>query len=453
MSLFDKQALPGCICFTLLLLYHLFWAFLKPPLQAPDEMAHLIKSYSVTRAPWLATELLVDVDPALANPLIDQISLNVIPFHPENRFTRAELKRLKEIPWSVAKLAVPGKQETPAHSYPNGYYLPAFVLGQGMTSVFSLSPYQSVYAYRVGTALLASLLWLLVRNKLRSLDELPQSYRSVFLVLILNPMSGFISSAVSPDAIFNPLVTLATLESYRLIRERGAFLPAVMYLLLALFTKPTALVLLPALLAAALVLYLFRFINGRCVLRIVGATSGSGLVATALFYLWSTPALYGNPVEFSLFRYLGNIAKRRIFGFFEGYWGVLGWLDYRLPHLFYAVLGLLLVANGAVVLRRSVSGTDARGGIVSFAALTSLFFFLALLAGEFRTLSTVGFLIQGRYLLAVALGVSMVVAHPLRWLRNAVLLWLVVMNVAFVPRTVERYYSGDWGCVVESLPY
>jgi hypothetical protein len=152
----------------------------------------------------------------------------------------------------------------------------------------------------------------------------------------------------------------------------------------------------------------------------------------------------------SLFSYVARLPSR-IPGFFVGYWGGFGWLDYTAPGWVYAVILGFLLANAVVFAARFRRLEDrARFAyLLGFAALYAA----ALVAAEFVNVPRWGYAIQGRYFLPVALGVALLVCHPAQWLRRAFVAFLIVFQVYCLQLTVDRYYAGDWSLVRRALPF
>ena len=80
-------------------------------------------------------------------------------------------------------------------------------------------------------------------------------------------------------------------------------------------------------------------------------------------------------------------------------------------------------------------------------------FCVGLFLGEFRYLSVVGEIIQGRYFLPVACGLASIVIHEGKYLRWLYICSLVVMNAALLVASFERYCGYDLTVLRCMLPF
>lgn len=436
--------------FIPLLVYFSVWALIRPPFQTPDEFAHAYKAYSISRTPWLAPDVWVGAYRRFVNPLAQDPVLNALSGHTVPVLSRSEIARLKGVGWPAAPGWAVEKQPSSAFNYPGLYYLPVFAIGQGATEILALTPYQSTFAYRLATALLAALLWTWVYRVLR--QETPHGV-PVFLVVLLNPMLAFMSSGINPDALLYPLSALAMLYSYRLFfaRDVGAWGTWASVSACAL-TKSAALLLYPTLAVLTGLLYFMRRRAG--LLRAAGWFALSAIFVYLLFYAWAAPtvpALAAQGLK-GISLSIGEFLARERFGFlWVSYWGNLGWLDYRLPDGYYSVLNYLLLANLAWVLLHRQKWLEQP--LAWYAASFAVVFSLGTLALEYRLLPITGWVLQGRYFLPVSLGFAMLAAHDGRLAKWALILFLVVFNAAFMHQTVVRYYDGDWARLWSALPF
>jgi hypothetical protein len=265
---------------------------------------------------------------------------------------------------------------------------------------------------------------------------------------------GFFSSAINPDAFSLPLSALVMVTSWDAIfRGRGVG-RALAALLGLLYTKSAGIVVLPTLAALVALGWLARRlrladveIHWRAAALLV---PGVFTLYWVTFYMWSPVVVLMYGFHESLFSYVARLPSR-IPGFFVGYWGGFGWLDYTAPGWVYAVILGFLLANAVVFAARFRRLEDrARFAyLLGFAALYAA----ALVAAEFVNVPRWGYAIQGRYFLPVALGVALLVCHPAQWLRRAFVAFLIVFQVYCLQLTVDRYYAGDWSLVRRALPF
>lgn len=437
--------------FFLVFVYFLIWAVIKPPFQAPDEFQHSFKAFSVTREPWLAQENPLETHQRFVNPLAHDPLLAHIPFRADVQLAEHDIFMLKTQAWGNTTDWAVGKVPSSAFNYPPLYYLSIFTLGQGTAELFSLTPYQSIYIYRLASALMAAMLWSWVYLLLK---KMTLHYNAVFLVVLLNPMLAFMSSSINPDAMLYPLSALTILFSFRLFFERNSStLGALGSISACALTKSAALVMYPVLAVLAGLLFFLR--QRDFLLRAVGVVALSIFLVYALFYAWATPTTQAlaaqglKGLDLSIWEYL---KQRTLLFLWESYWGNLGWLDYRLPAGYYSVLNWVLAANLIWVLwcwRKWLQHP------FSWYALTfAVIYSAGTFAVEYRFLPVASWVLQGRYFLPVSLGFAMLlVAHEGRLAKWSLILYLVVFNVAFMGQTVTRYYDGDWVRLWHALPF
>ena len=87
-----------------------------------------------------------------------------------------------------------------------------------------------------------------------------------------------------------------------------------------------------------------------------------------------------------------------------------------------------------------------------FFGVTALLFAAATFAGEYRYLSVAGYTFQGRYLLPVSIGLSVVVWHDVSAARRALVGMVIVLNLLLAHETARRYYVERWHGVRQALP-
>jgi hypothetical protein len=429
----------------------LVWALVKPIFQAPDEFAHLTKTLSVPSQPWITPSFKIEVQERLYNPLLDVEYLHQVPFHPERKFDTATIDALQRATWTKRGDASTVAHRSTSFYFPILYFAALFPLGEGATRLLELSPYDAIFAYRIASAALSAALWTLV---FASLGFLGRFRAAVFALLVLQPMVGFFSSAINPDAFSLPLSALVMVTSWdALFRGRGVA-RALAALLALLYTKSAGIVVLPTLAALVALAWLARRlrladveIHWRAAALLV---PGVFALYWITFYAWSPVVVLMYGFHESLFSYVARLPSR-IPGFFVGYWNGLGWLDYTAPRPVQLVILALLVSNAAVFAARFRRLEDrARFAyLLGFAALYAA----ALVAAEFVNVPRWGYAIQGRYFLPVALGVAVLVCHPAAWLRRAFVAFLVVFQLLCLQLTVDRYYAGDWSLVRRALPF
>jgi hypothetical protein len=428
------------------------WAFLKPPLQSPDEGAHFARALGVPTHPWIVPGEAVTIGPAVATPFAGAVPptpLNALFFQRQNHLSAAGVDALKALPWpEAAGHAAPVERRTSAWSYPAPYYVAVFAVGQAATEACGLSPYASVFAYRLASVGLAALLWAWAWRRLGQCEGLRRWRVPIALVVTLNPMLALVTSSVNPDAVFAPLGALAILAVHEAAGAGTRMRSAFAIVLAALLAKPAGLLLALALIGLLVSLRLLPWWRPAFTWRAVTIVAGAMAVAIALHYAWSVTRTYGQL----------DPAARSVSGTvvwlgwaWKSYWGLPGYLDYWLPRPWYIALTLLWAANLALAwwrLRERSAATAAQAFVMGAACG----FAAAIVAGALLSVPGLSYNVQGRYLFPVGVGIAAVVVHghqPMRW---SFILFLAAFHVALAHESVLRYF-GDYGVLVRSLPW
>jgi hypothetical protein len=436
-------------------LYLCWWAVLRPPFQTPDERQQHLRITSILLHPWFADPGRFALDARYVSPLAHQQPhpIEKLPFSPDEHVTAAEIVQLEATPWNRTWTLEPF--ERVYASYPTLYYLSVFAVAQPVTSVLSLSPYQSSYLYRFVTAAFAALLWTAVYAALCRIVETQAIAGWIVAIALLNPMLAFLSSGINADAVSFPLSTLAILAVWDVLTLGTGRLRALGWLLAAALVKPSAASLFLALVAGIAVLWLLRRRFGSPDDRwhpwaALITIARAGIVAAWAFYLWS-PLLFANQQG-------GRAALRQYLEWrVEGagvtaieFWGRLGWLDYQLADGWYALLWFLVLLNLACVAWRPRRPLT----FAAFAAAVFVAFGGATLAGEYSFLSQAGLQLQGRYFLPAIVGLlAITLSHRVAPARYALLAGVLVVNLLLMQRTVTRYYADGWTGFSEALPF
>jgi hypothetical protein len=447
--------------FAGLLLYFAIWAVMRPPYQTPDEVQHQMRASSVLRDPWFAQPGRWTVDPRFTNPLAywPPPMLFKLFFHPLERLTRGEVTALKSVAWPDPSTRPPAEPyERAIASYPTLYYLTVFALAEPVTRLLGLTPYDSTYAYRLVSAMLAALCWTLVFVQLRRLPATRESATAIGALLVLNPMTGFMCSAVNVDAVNIPLAVLASLLFWRLFTTGEGEWWTLAALLATSWTKPSGLQLIGALFVAMVMLWIvvvWRLRrtrpSGLLVLNVMPLLTlfRAAILSWVTFYAWSPPRFLGGQPSYDTLTTFIAARWARAFEIWVTYWGRLGWLEYSVAPIWY-VLVLVAVLIGIVCALWRPRGSRA---FMLFAATLLAAFVAATLAGEFLYLPVSGYVLQGRHLLPASLGLALLVMHRVAPARIALLALLVLLNVLLLQATVDRYYNGQWKVATYALPF
>jgi hypothetical protein len=442
----------GAIAFVTLSIYFVGWALLRPPYQTPDEPQHHIRATSVLRDPWFARPGAWDIDPRFSNPLCywQPPPLFRLYYNPDYQITRSDVRELKAVRWPDASALPPSEPyERAIASYPTLYYWAQFTLGELMTRVPRLTPYAATYAYRFASAALAAMCWALVFVWLRRLDATRESAGAMVAIIVLNPMTAFMSSAINPDAVNIPLAILASLLFWRLLTTGAGEWWTLAALLTTSFTKPSGLQLIGALLAASLALWMLGHVPLARLKTACVTLARAALVSWCAFYAWSPPRFLGeSPSPDTLTTYLSQ-RWTRLPTIWITYWGKLGWLEYSLAPIWYwLVLAVVLMGLACAVWKPRGSRT-----FLLFASVISIAFVAATVAGEFAYLPVAGYILQGRHLLPGSIALALLVMHRVTAVRIATIGFFVLLNVLLIDATLDRYYGGEWKLAVYTMPF
>jgi hypothetical protein len=425
------------------------WTVLKPPLQAPDEPQHIVRATSMRLGPWVGgvQDFVIDTRHLIALSWGPSPILDGLIGRPERYLTREQVSSLEAYPQSVQ---ISARRVVTAHaSYPPVLYW--FVFGIAwLARAAALSPWQTLYALRLAVAALSALLWGGVFLTMRRDPDFGTRAPAALALFAGIPMYAYLGSSVNPDAIAIPLtIWLAVLCWQGATRgPRPVAIGSVALLLL--LTKPSGIQVVPALIAAAAACAWKYPESRRRAIEVARILALVGLVSYVLFYAWSPPALSDAPgLQRSLPAYLADLPAR-LPGLWVMLWGQLGWLDYRAPAPCYAAVALAVAACVWGWARR---GRDTVAREALFFGAFGIVLVASTLGGEFVNLDRTGYMLQGRYFLPCAVCLLPVLARAPRipvtlllgavWTLHAALAWL----------TLTRYWNGDLGVWVASLPF
>lgn len=434
---------------ALLLLVHGGWMVLRPPFQAPDEPQHHARATSVADTPYVAGEFVVPLAAAHRNPLTwTPNRLHFIIFKPEDRLSADDVAALRQTSWEPPA-PYPAVESVPTGiaSYPPLYYWLVFAGGELATSLFDLSPYASVLAYRTASVFAAGLIWLAAYAMLLATPGLRPWALPAFAVLVANPGAAAITASVNPDALAIPSTVLLFLATWRGLAEGGSRTWVLAAAGLALAAKPSGFLAVGAA-GAGIAWWIVRRPadrpRGWALLRIV---AGVTIASVVTFYAWSPPRLTpGRHDALSVVDYLGSVVQRAPDLWLQ-YWGWLGWQEYGAPPVFYWMLLGACLALIVAAWRWSIPD----GGVGRLLAVMGTAYVAGLLIGEYANHTTAALVLQGRYLLPLSACALPIIRH-----RSSTAAWflpalLVALNVALAHATIARYFGGDWSLWWRSL--
>ena len=342
-----------------------------PPLQAPDENRHLIRSYAIATGEWVASPYpgthqhgVAAVDVPVSIVSMPERLGSDIAFQPTVRQDAARLSAEWRVP-----LAPEWSQW---HALPSTYsplvYAPqaaAVVVGRWL----DVPPVAYVYLGRFANL---AVYVLLVTVAL----YLMPGHRWTLLVVALAPMAVFQAASLSPDSTTNAIAWLFVATVLAMARRpgpvsRGEVAGAIGLAALLGLLKPPALVLAPL-----LGLVPARRFPGRARWLAVCATGVAAAAATAGLWMFALtrlplPTVVDGADEIAQLRGIladpvgyGWLLVRSVVGAAGVYAhttvGVLGWLDTELPGWIYPTWWVALA--GIAVLDSNAASPAVRGG-------------------------------------------------------------------------------------------
>lgn len=430
------------------------WALIRPPGQSPDEAHHLAKLLSLPGQPWVASALHVTVSGHHASPFArDDLppALAKLPFNPDARLSLEEISSLKAI--GAPAPDAPALLRTQAAGYPTPGYWALWGVGRGALAVVRrvvhVTPYQEFFVWRLAAAFVAALLWAALLHQARRPAAVPSP--AALTLVLMGPMTAMVCSSIGPDAIHLPLALLTLAMCARAIAIGGG-VPVVFALAVATaLVSPRGLLVAPALLVAVAMVAVLGPGRRHVAPRLCVALAVASLVAWLAFYRVGTATVYGEGSS-SVGNFLLEVGLR-LPALWRQLWGKMGWLDYALPAWYYVGLTVLLLANLATRRRASAREAHTPAHAATLVYAFALAYAAAIVGAMWWQLPDAATLLQGRYFLPCIAALGLWLDHDRRPLRMALLAWLVAMNVAFIPATVERYYADGWAGLWAALPF
>lgn len=439
-----------------------YLALYVPPFQTPDSLSHAFRADLIASGQPIAKRLetgdgvlsggRVSVEIETAARIFDGI-----PFHPEEKLTRATYDRATQVRWSGAS---DDRDFRNTAVYPPYFYLPqALMIRIGKT--LDIPVIATLYMARIANALVCILLG--------AVTLLVAGRGNLFLfVVLLFPMALALDASLAMDgmmlstsALGFAFVLRALSEGRRMTgRETAA---AVACIALVAASKP------PYVLLSLVILALPTFaIAARLFGFLIAATLSIGWhVAMAVFVQEPIMSPVGSDQTLQLAYLLDDplvivsIAHETLKTYFMGYVysmiGVLGWLDAALPDEYYKTA---LVVAGVGLFHDYVLRKRGAGSLLGAVALVALLLSAAaVFAGLYLVWSPVGHVrvdgVQGRYFLPLLPALPLAVfwftwpiklsedSRALTALNLAILIGFPIVTLFTVHQCVlQRYYFG-----------
>lgn len=396
-----RALLAGVVAFAIFLGMGVMWTFASPPGSVPDETAHIAKATATARGEWTGEPATGEGD--VAGQRVMQVPgyVHELALEFSCHYFRADVTA--DCPGASFDR---GNQDVEGFSTTAGLYNPVYYVIVGWPSL-SLEGAEAVYGMRLMSALLGGLLMGVAAGALVLAGA--GRYGVLALVAGTTPMVAYLSGAVNPNG-FEVTAAVAFLASAVAALRRPGWLPLLATAASgALLLNGRSITPLWAAVVAVVVLVLATGPQLRAILRHPATWVAIGVLAVAsAFSLWwtlSTDVLTngvayagaGTPPLAGLLEMLA-----RTFEYYPGAVAVLGWLDVPAPVASVVLCGAALVATVVAAL---VLGT-ARGRVaVLLVALAT-----ALLPALVTALSveTLGYIWQGRYILALLVPTAVV---------------------------------------------
>lgn len=437
----------------LILVIGIFFSALIPPFQSPDEPAHVMRAYLLSRG-----VIILDAPEGNSSGgMIDSglvaysAAFEALPFKSGRKLSIDEIDSAKAIKWTGIKEFRPIAG--------TGFYFPLCytpqAIGLAMGEMFGLTIDTSYLLARF-MSLAAVALILFAAFKVYPVNPLT-------IALLIIPMSVFQFSSASLDGITTALAVLAITLFLRIAIEKKNVNSRLFYALtLSVVLVATSRAHLLPLLALVLVagFYIqkkkFYYVSAFAVMFVLGWTIiasqktvgfgsivGASTASVALFYIKNPLALFEILIA--------TLSNNDLVQFYkESFLGVLGWLDTRFSTKTYNFLFIYITLIG--ILSVSIKNLKAEWVprlIIIFIAIASVFLiFFALLITWNKHPASIIQGVQGRYFLVPMIMIAYAISGELklsegvfRKFATLLLVFLGAFTIFSMPRLlVERYY-------------
>lgn len=340
---YNSFFIPENLFLIFSIIFGLFFVFITPPFQVPDENEHFFRAYEISDLNIIAKKQ-ETVGDYLPRSLITTVRelIEHIPFHPEQKTNIEKIISFINIPLNREEKIFVG---FPGSAFYNPVpYIPQ-VIGISIGKVFNFSPLILMYLGR----LFNLFIWIFLTYIAIRISPIA---KWLFFLLVLTPMSLFQAASLSADALTNSmslLIISLTLfyifndEKQKIIRS-DIFVILFLSVIIALSKQiyifiPFLFALIPlkkfnnkieyySILTILVALILLTniiwsiAIKGLIVVRISGVSP-----VDQLFYI-----IY-NPINYIIIL-INTINTFAVF-YIKSYIGVLGWLDTFLPDYIY----------------------------------------------------------------------------------------------------------------------
>ncbi len=447
----------------------LLYMFLVPPWQGPDEPRHFEYARMIADNKRLVT--MEDLSLPLQEAIIQSMAA-----HDFWRFGFAYYGYDANDPPRLLEQVWPGDFAHQIHQPPL-YYVGAALAALAMPGDGVVNDLYAMRLYSLILGLIAIIIAARFAADLFPDDTYLRLGIPAFVAFL--PMHMFIASVLANDILAEVAVSLLLWRTIRLLKHGFSMaraLDVLFWMVLALFTKLTALVSIPIALTG-LLLSLIRS-NRRLQRRLGRVTLIMAVLILALASMLILSANASDPVLSAPARFLriphdvvtyltaGDYAQaitatpygRYVGTMFRSFWGLFGWLNVPLPQALYWLLaGLCLLAFAGLVRgwsrqRKRAEAGDWQRTALWLCALSPLYAIFIILAKEVLFLSYLGGgLPHGRYLFPVMIPIATLLLLgwrallPERHRRHSlafVLLFLFLLDSITIWGVIRPFYYG-----------
>lgn len=368
------------------------WLLASPIGSIPDEPSHFVRAAAVVRGQ-------IDLPPSVARPGVEEAS---VPAYVDDVFGRTCYASRPELTAECDVTPTREPNETVHSVTTAGLNAPIFYAVVGLPSKV-LSGDAALLSMRAMSALWCALVWGWAFAALMRVSS--SRFLALGSLLAATPMLQYLAGSVNPNgveavgalAVFAGLVAMTRSAPGAV----GCGSPAlvVMGAVMVSSARTVGLLWIPIAVGAALAMAerhrVAELMRSRSTWMVAGLSALPAIASVSWFLSQSDDSAPG-PIAapMTAFEAVRLVAEHSL-SYARGYVGLFGWLDTPLPALAYVAYGAVALTLGGLAL---VASSGARRGAV--AALVVLLIVLPVgLQGALAP--SVGFIWQGRYLLAV----------------------------------------------------
>ncbi|MGE5495706.1 MAG: DUF2142 domain-containing protein [Burkholderiales bacterium] len=408
---------------------------LTPPMAVPDENAHFINAYSVSRGNFF-----VDIENGQAGVYMPTVYIDFINnylnrFNGENRLeSKHDFSQYYFDSWFMHDLS--GREFLPTQLRainPVGYLVSGFGMAVGNVLCRPyLTPYNLlIFGRAFNLIFYISIMYLALKTTLY--------FKKTMLILSLMPMSIFLAASLSYDAILIPVSFLLFAYSSKFIGAPSGYLISKKDILVILFVSFFLAGVKLAYFILLLVLFAVpkeRFGTKKRYIMCIGMVVAVGLLSYGIPAFFNNQALREVTIDSSTYsaaqvkfllshilqapRILLNSFRQMGPFYANGFFGILGNLDTNFPvpvhKLFYIVL-ILIVFVEALETRKWLWKTKLFSTIAIFIIIVGIFFATYIGWTSLPWVAGVGADyvsgVQGRYFIPIALFICIIFTNPL----------------------------------------